>query len=151
MRGRIVTPPPRHQKTCLNEHVSERLRLSFIQNSARLKGMRLCPYQILDVFVVPVLKTVMLFLRPHRPSTYSRHCLFLYRSFIGNMKGKMQIGRPRLGWKNQNKLISKRVKNVDRNCLYQGTAQQLARLNIVMNFKSSTKFMNLLTSWANSN
>jgi hypothetical protein len=48
-------------------------------------------------------------------------------------------------------LISKRVKNVDRICLYQGKAQQLARLKIVMNFKISTKFMNLLTSWADSN
>jgi hypothetical protein len=72
LRGRIVTgpilllphPPPGHQKkTCLNEHVSERPRLPFIQNSARLKDMRLCPsYQILDVFMIPVLKSVLLFI-----------------------------------------------------------------------------------------
>jgi hypothetical protein len=59
-------------------------------------------------------------------------------------KGKMQIGRQRLGWKNKNKLISKSVNNADRRGLFQAMAQRLIRWNVATNCKSSTKFVDKL-------
>lgn len=146
LRGRIVTGPipPRHQKTCLNEHAFERLCLSFIQNSATLKGMRLCPcYQILDVFMVPVLKTVMLFLWPHRSLVLSRIVFSYADPSSGTWRGKCILGERDLDGRTRTNWFQRAWRMLT-GVLYQSKAQQLALLNIVRNFHKIYEFVDML-------